>query len=285
MPTVDRRRVSRVGSVAVAAAAVTWLAACDVSLGNLTGRATDEWTRSYQLAPDGEIRIGNTNGRIDVEASDGTTVEVRAERIARAATDAGARELLPRIKIREEVAPGRVAIETERMNGLMIGASFEVRYHVRAPKSAAVDATNTNGAVVVSGFSGKVALRTTNGSVSTRALTGPVDARTTNGTVNVDLASVNQHVALQTTNGSVTLRLPEDAKADVVATWTNGGIDVSDVKMDVSARSRRRFEGHMNGGGTPIELQTTNGGIRVRSRSEGGEPTGDSLGSASGERR
>jgi len=96
---------------------------------------------------------------------------------------------------------------------------------------------------------------------------------------------VNQHVALQTTNGSVTLRLPEDAKADVVATWTNGGIDVSDVRMDVSARSRRRFEGHMNGGGTPIELQTTNGGIRVRSRSEGGEPTGDSLGSASGERR
>jgi DUF4097 and DUF4098 domain-containing protein YvlB len=267
------------------AAAVTWLAACDVSLGNLTGRATDEWTRSYQLAPDGEIQIGNTNGRIDVEASDGQTVEIRAERIARAATDAGARELLPRIKIREEVSPGRVAIETERMNGLMIGASFEVRYHVRAPKSAAVDATNTNGAVVVSGFSGKVAVRTTNGSVSTRGLTGAVDARTTNGTVNVDLASVNQHVALKTTNGSVTLRLPEDAKADVVATWTNGGIDVSNVKMDVSERSRRRFEGHMNGGGTPIELQTTNGGIRIRSRREGGESNADSLDSAPGERR
>jgi DUF4097 and DUF4098 domain-containing protein YvlB len=285
MPTADRRRISRVGPVALAAAAVVWLAACDVSLGNLTGRATDEWTRSYQLAPDGEIQIGNTNGRIDVEASDGQTVEIRAERIARAATDAGARELLPRIKIREEVAPGRIAIETERMNGLMIGASFEVRYHVRAPKSAAVDATNTNGAVVVSGFSGKVAARTTNGSVTTKALTGAVDARTTNGTVNVDLASVNQHVALRTINGSVTLRLPEDAKADVVATWTNGGIDVSSIKMDVSERSRRRFEGHMNGGGTPVDLQTTNGGIRIRSRGEGGESTGDSSDSASGERR
>jgi putative adhesin len=285
MPTADRRRISRVGPLALAAAAVAWLAACDVSLGNLTGRATDEWTRSYQLAPDGEIQIGNTNGRIDVEASDGQTVEIRAERIARAATDAGARELLPRLKIREEVAPGRIAIETERMNGLMIGASFEVRYHVRAPKSAAVDATNTNGAVVVSGFSGKVAARTTNGSVTTKGLTGPVDARTTNGTVNVDLASVNQHVALRTTNGSVTLHLPEDAKADVVATWTNGGIDVSSVKMEVSERSRRRFEGHMNGGGTPIDLQTTNGGIRIRGRGEGGESTGDSSDSAPGERR
>src|SRR5262249_30094407 len=80
-------------------------AACDVSIGDLTGRATDEWTRTYQLTPGGEIRITNTNGRIDVEPADGAAVEVKAEKIARAATDEGARELLPRITIREDVKP------------------------------------------------------------------------------------------------------------------------------------------------------------------------------------
>ena len=49
--------------------------------------------------------------------------------------------------------------------------------------------------------------------------------------------------------------------------WTNGGINVSSLEnLDVSEKSRRRFEGTLNGGGTPIELQTTNGGIRVRQR-------------------
>ena len=248
-------------------------AACDMSLGHLAGRASDEWTRTYQLSPGGEIRIGNTNGKIEVDAADGSTVEVRAERIARAATDDGARELLPRIVIKEDVKPDRIAIETDRMSGIMIGASFEVRYHVRAPKGAAVDVSNTNGSVSVRGIAGHVTARTTNGSVTTRDLTGPVDARTTNGSVNVDLATVKSApIALRTTNGSVTLAVPDDARADVSATWTNGGIRVSDgVKIDVSERSRRRFQGKMNGGGAPVELHTTNGGIRIRSRSDAGE--------------
>jgi hypothetical protein len=243
---------------------------CDMSLGHLTGRATDEWTRSYPLAAGGEVRISNTNGRIEVEGVEGSTVDVRAERIARAATDEGARELLPRIVIKEDIKPDRVSIETERMSGIMIGASFEVRYHVRAPKSAIIDAGNTNGSVLVSGLAGGVTVHTTNGSVTTKNLTGAVDARTTNGTVNVDVASVgSERIALRTTNGSVTLNLPDNAKADVSATWTNGGINVSDrVKIDVSERGRRRFEGRMNGGGAPIELRTTNGGIRIRSRAD-----------------
>jgi len=92
-----RRVVSALLSLPIVAA----LAACDrSSLHNLAGRATDEWTHTYPLAPGGEIRIGNTNGSVDVQGVDGSTVEVRAERVARAATDDGARELLPRITIK-----------------------------------------------------------------------------------------------------------------------------------------------------------------------------------------
>src|SRR6185295_14182983 len=111
------------------------LAGCDMAFhGHLTGRATDEWTRSYPLASGGELRIVNTNGKIEVEGVAGSTVEVRAERIARGISDAAAAELLPRIVIKEDAKPDRVSLETERMSGIMIGAAFEVRYHVRAPK-------------------------------------------------------------------------------------------------------------------------------------------------------
>ena len=94
------------------------LTACDMSLGHLTGRASEEWTRSYPLAAGGQVRIGNTNGRIEVEGIDGSTVEVRAEKIARAATDDGAKELLPRITIKEDIQPSLVSIETDRLGGM-----------------------------------------------------------------------------------------------------------------------------------------------------------------------
>ena len=247
---------------------VVGLAGCDMSLGNLTARATEEWTHTYPLSPGGEVRIVNTNGRIDVEGVDGSTVEVRAERIARGATEAAARELLPRIVIKEDNRPDRVSLETERLSGIMIGVAFEVRYHVRAPKSAAINVTNTNGAVVVTSLSGKVMAHTTNGGVTGRNLTGGVDARSTNGGVSIDMAEVGpERITLHTTNGGVTLALPETAKADLSASCTNGGINVSALDgLEVSEKSRRHLEGRLNGGGTPIEVETTNGGIRVRAR-------------------
>jgi DUF4097 and DUF4098 domain-containing protein YvlB len=249
------------------------VSACDVHLGNLAGRATDEWTHTYPLTAGGQVRIGNTNGKVEIEGVDGSTVEIRAERIARGVTDTAARELLPRIEIKEDIRSDRVSVETARMSGIMFGAAFEVRYHVRAPQNAVIDVSNTNGLVTVSGMSGKVVAHTTNGGVTGKGLSGGVDARATNGGVNIELASVgSDRIALRTTNGGVTLTVPESAKADVSASCTNGGISVSGVKMEVSEQSRRHLEGKLNGGGTPIELHTTNGGVRLRSKTSEGEP-------------
>ena len=244
------------------------LGGCDMSLGNLIGRAADEWTHTYPLSAGGEVRIVNTNGKIDIEGVDGATVEVRAERIARGASDEAAKELLPRIVIKEDSKPDRVTIETERMSGILIGAAFEVRYHVRAPKGAVITVTNTNGQVVLNALAGKVVAMTTNGGVKGTNLSGGVDARSTNGGVSIDMASVGpERISLETTNGGVTLMLPEKAKATVSASCTNGGISVGSLdNFDVSEKTRRHLDGKLNGGGTAIELSTTNGGIRLRSR-------------------
>jgi DUF4097 and DUF4098 domain-containing protein YvlB len=253
------------------------LAGCDLSLGHLTARATDEWTRTYPLSSGGEVRITNTNGKIEVEGIDGSTVEVRAERIARGSTEEAARQFLPRIVIKEDITPDRVSLETERMSGIMIGVGIEVRYHVRAPKNAVINVTNTNGQVALTGLGGTVSAHTTNGGVNGKGLTGGLDARSTNGGVTIDMASLGKDkVALRTTNGGVTLTVPETAKADISASCTNGGINVSSLEnLQVSESSRRTLEGKLNGGGTPIELRTTNGGIRVRARDRAETHTDD----------
>jgi hypothetical protein len=195
-----------------------------------------------------------------------------AERTARAATDTGAREMLTRLTIKEEASADRVSVETQQPAGILIGASFEVRYRVRVPRGAAVRVRTANGAVALTGLSGHVEARSTNGGVTGRDLAGAVDLSTTNGALNADIAALaGAGVRLKTVNGGIQISLPASAAADVTATCTNGRIDVSDVPIDVRDQTRRSVEGRMNGGGAPVELHTTNGGIRIRSRAARGE--------------
>jgi hypothetical protein len=254
-------------SVLIMAAAVA-LGGCQASLGRLNARASDEWTRTYPLAANGEVQIFNASGRLDVEGVDGAVVEVRAERIARAATETAARELLPRIAFKEDVRPDRVAIETRPLSGILIGVSFEVQYHVRVPKTALVRLRTVNGELVVTALGGRLVATTTNGGVTGRDLSGGVEARAINGRVTIDLRALGADpIDLRTRNGLLQLTLPQTAKANVSATCTNGAIDVSGVVLELMGeQSKRRVRGRMNGGGTPVELTTTNGSIRVAGR-------------------
>ncbi len=262
------RAVSR--RVAVLALPLTVAAGrCDLSLGNLSARATDEWTHTYPLTAGGEVRIVNTNGRIEVEGVDGSTVEVRAERIAKGATEAAAQELLPRIVIKEDVKPDRVSLETERMSGIMIGAGFEVRYHVRAPKNALVNVTNTNGLVDRDRArrQGRRAHHQRRREGHGADAAASTRARPTAASPSRWRRSGRIRSRWRRPTAASSLALPEQAKATVTASCTNGGISVGSLdNFEVTEKSRRHLEGKLNGGGTAVELHTTNGGVRLRSR-------------------
>jgi DUF4097 and DUF4098 domain-containing protein YvlB len=233
--------------------------------GELTGRAADEWTRTYTLTPGGEVLIENSSGAVDVQATSGSTVEVRAERTAKGLTDAMARELLPKISIAEDIAPGRVSIRTGGIEGLLIGAAIEVSYHVRAPATASLRVRATNGGVHVDGFRSRVVLASRNGSISGEGLEGGVEARTTNGDTRIALSSLAADlIELRSTNGQLQLTLPPAANANLLANLTNGRFEINGLKFEpMGEQSRRRVRGRINEGGTPIELTTTNGNIQV----------------------
>ena len=139
---------------AAALAAGLFAAGCHAGGINPAGHASDQWVRSYELPPDGEIQVSATNGAIELEGYDGPTVEVRAERVAHAASDDAARELVSRIEIKEEVLPNRVSISTEGISGILIGVSYEVKYQVRAPHSVVARLRVTNGVVKAKAFAG-----------------------------------------------------------------------------------------------------------------------------------
>ena len=239
------------------------LPACDGRF-DLPGRAVDEWTRSYPLADGGQLQISNTNGIVEIEGVSGSTVDVRAERVAHATTDSAARDLLSKIVIKEDVTPTRISLESERTGSSLMGVGYEVHYHVRVPKKTVLRATTTNGLILLTALSGKTAVATTNGGVRAEALEGGITAKSTNGRVEVELGALGpDEVDLRTTNGEISLTLPLNAKADLDASVTNGEISVTGLKLETSDQSRRHLSARINGGGTPIRASTTNGAIRI----------------------
>jgi hypothetical protein len=251
--------------------AVVAAAGCDIVTADLKSEESTEWHKTYQLNASGRVEIGNVNGKITVEPSDGNTVDVTAVKKARGATPEAARAALERASIVEEISPSLVRLDTKiaRTQGIVFnGGNLHVDYSVKVPAGAEVKFTTVNGGIEVSGLQGRVTAETVNGGVTARGVTGQLDASTTNGGLDIDLARVPEAgVKLECVNGAIKVRLPRDGKATISASVANGGIDAGDLPIDTTGESgRRRLEGRLNGGGPRIQIEGTNGGIRLSGR-------------------
>jgi len=261
------RIVRRFAHIALIALAAVGLAACDVVVNSMEGgkaRAVDQWSKTYTMPAGSTIEVSNTNGRVEVEGTDGTVFDVKAEISVRAGTDEAARELLKQVEIREESATGRVRLETKYPKGLG-RSSVDVKYTLRVPRTAIVDVETVNGSIVLTALTGTIRAESTNGGVKGRDLSGGLTASTTNGGIDIRLTTVAADgVSLETTNGGIELGVPGEAKGTITARVVNGGINVADLPVEKTESSRRKLEGTLNGGGPAIKLETVNGGIHVR---------------------
>ncbi len=263
------------------------LAGCDIAINGdggfhfdiAAGKAQDEWTRTYQVAAGGRLEIINVNGRITAEGSDGTAVDIRAERSAKAATDEGARDLLGRIEMREELGESRVRVEVRppRTTG---PSGHEIKWTIKVPRGVTVDLRTINGGVKMDGLQGDIRARTTNGGITGTAIgANAVDAAVTNGGVEIELAKAvtSGTFELEAVNGGVSLTLPADSRVDIAARCVNGGINVQGLDVQVTGEEhersqkgfqppktfRRRLDGQLNGGGARVSMETVNGGVKI----------------------
>ena len=109
-------RLRALAALPLVAALSSLTAACDIALSGAREEATETVTRSFPLSPGGTLDIATTNGRIEVVAGSGPTVEVKAVKVAKAATKEGAADLLKKLQLKEEVTagPGEAARRAQR---------------------------------------------------------------------------------------------------------------------------------------------------------------------------
>lgn len=148
-------------------------------------------------------------------------------------------------------------------------SGWSVSFDLMVPRNSDLDLESLNGGISIVSVDGRMDFETTNGGIHLEDLRGDVEGTTTNGGVKLILDGAEWQgsgVDVRTTNGGVVIEIPEGYRADLEVGTTNGGFDF-DFPITVQGRfSRRRINTELNGGGNPIRVITTNGGVRLRER-------------------
>ncbi|MGA2040551.1 MAG: DUF4097 family beta strand repeat-containing protein [Bryobacteraceae bacterium] len=222
--------------------------------------------------------------RIDIDRSTGS-VAIRAVRPVERRNNQGARFVLkvPRTAVIERITSSNGAIHTVDGAGpahfrTSNGSVRVERLHGR------LDAETSNGPIDLVDTEGDALLRTSNGHVDVRGLRGALDATTSNSSITAEIRRTSSDVRAHTNNGSIDLDLPPDFAAGIRAHTSNSSIAVhlpaatnahviastnndsisSEFEMTVHGEiSKTHLEGDIGKGGPLVDLDTSNGGIRI----------------------
>jgi hypothetical protein len=231
------------------------------------------WTYATPLSAQRTLWLRNISGSISVEAADGETVEVRAERTFKHSAVDSVRILITETKQGLTVCavwPGKPAqcgpdgrYSTE---GSLEGNDVAVVFAVRLPRGVKLDASTINGNIDVTGASAPVGAGTVNGDITVEALLGPVRAATVNGDVRAMIRGFAGpgDVNLTTVNGDAFVELPAALDAVVDGHTVVGQIS-TDFPLSVTGKfASHALTGTLGTGGRKIHLTTVTGDVEVR---------------------
>lgn len=142
------------------------------------------------------------------------------------------------------------------------------------PKTQKISVKNSwSGDIIIDGFTAEVeANANLNGGLEMSNLSGPVTAYALNQDVSVVFDALPDNpIVIRTTNGAIDITVPGSAKADLKMGSWNGQVytnfDISRPDKDgMKSVSGKTIKGAINGGGTSVILESTNGNIYLRKK-------------------
>lgn len=228
--------------------------------------------REMTIPASGSLAVdGGKNGGIKVKGTDRSDILVRACVQTWGVSEEAARSLASGIRISTGGTVKADAADDQ---------NWGVSYEVLVPRNIDLNLKAHNGGISISSVEGRLQFETLNGGVGLMDVAGDVRGRTTNGGVRVALAGTSWRGAgldVATTNGGVHLQMAENYAANFETGTVNGGfrsdipaLNVTQEEIKGPGRHNRavRLNLALNGGGAPIRVITTNGGVNISSTSK-----------------
>jgi hypothetical protein len=224
---------------------------------------SEEFHQTYALPDGGRVSLKNIVGPVRIAAWD--RGEVRIDAVKRAESQ----EILAEAQIKVDARADAIDIQTTYpRNSNNKPASVE--YTINVPRTAQLQRVEIiTGKLEIDNVAGDVDASNMNGQIIARGLASEARLSTVNGHLEASFADLSKakSIMLKSVNGQITLRLPDNAHADLKASSMRGRI-----KNDFGLTANHgELNGVLGQGGARITLNNMNGGITIL-RSNGTAP-------------
>jgi DUF4097 and DUF4098 domain-containing protein YvlB len=246
--------------------------------------AADEWSKTYTLTGQPDLRVDTSDANIHVSTWDQKTIDAKVTTERYKIGDDG-------IRIEERQTGDMVEINVHfpHSHGVTIDwgnhGNRRVDINIHMPREGRVDLRTADGHIDLANFKGEMQLHSGDGSQDLDSVDGKLRATTGDGHIRahgrfdeLDLKTGDGHVdaqamagsalaaswRLETGDGSVTLEVPENLGADVDLHTGDGHIDL-DLPITTEGKIHEgEVRGKLNGGGNLLLIHTGDGSIRLR---------------------
>jgi hypothetical protein len=260
--------------------------------------AQEIYEQTFAITAPARLALGNIRGPIIVQPGAAGQVTVTAVKH----TDSGDAARTQVAIAQDDDGTVRAETHFQKAAGLLqYSKPCRVEYTVRVPGPCALEASNVEGTLKLSGLEGAFDLNNVSGDVALSDLSGVVRVQTVSGAVRGERLRLDQMLTFETVSGDVRLtecdlpavhgstvsgavttdtplgagpyafhsvsghvrmRVPGEAACTVVMKTLSGRL-----RTDLPARGGQRRRGrarlNLNGGGTPIRLESVSGDLSI----------------------
>ena len=229
----------------------------------------------------GNLEFENVMGRLEAATSGGNILLRNATEDVEVRTSGGDVEICDvSSNVIAKTSGGTIRVENTTGSVDVRTSGGDIRLN---NLKGTITGTTSGGDVEATRLFSSASLKTSGGDIQIRELMSSLDAATSGGDVRVEMTltdfSKPHALKLASSGGDIELTIPEKLPANIFAEirldsrwgWgsSSGRYDIESdfpIKIDRGDRERDyiRGEGKINGGGDPIDLQTSAGNIRIK---------------------
>jgi DUF4097 and DUF4098 domain-containing protein YvlB len=223
--------------------------------------AAQDFQKSYSLGENGQIRIGNISGDVEITGYNGSAVVVTAYKEGRD------RDV---VEIEDRSSASRVDVRA-RYPEHCRRCDVSVRFTVQVPQSMGFDfdgISSVSGSVRIRNVTGSLRASSVSGTLRIEDVTGTVSASSVSGNVEVDINRLEgaDDMKFSSVSGNVNVRMPAGLDAQVSMSTLSGSLD-TDFPVEVKEKRYgpgRSASGRVGEGTRQVKMSSVSGNISLR---------------------
>jgi hypothetical protein len=244
----------------------------------------DEWSKTFTLAGQPDLRVDTSDANIHVSTWDQKTIEARVT--TKELGPGTSYKIGKGVLVEDHQNGDSVELDVRFPRGNFVFMGYRsVDIDIQMPREGRLDLHTSDGKIDLANFKGEMQLRSGDGSQEIDNVDGKLRATTGDGHIRVngrfdalELKTGDGRVEaraatgsalstgwrLESGDGTVTLEVPENLAADLDLHTGDGHIDL-DMPVTTSGKIRQNeVRGKLNGGGNLLVIHTGDGSIHLR---------------------